>query len=356
MKFSAILLLPITFLYSMVIRFRNHLFNIGYSRSFSFEIPVIVVGNLSAGGTGKTPMIEYLVRLFRDTYRLAILSRGYKRDTRGFRIAGSADNALTIGDEPMQYFSKWKKDVVVAVGEDRVEAIPEILFQIPEVQIILMDDGFQHRSVNPNFTIMLTEYANPFYKDFMLPSGRLRESRKEAKRAHAIIVTKCPADLQGIHQGEIKGMIHKYAPADTPIYFTTNRYGQPKSIFNKLPQIEFEKVIVLTGIANPSSLIEYATSKWTVVDQLKYTDHHVFTRNDILNISKCYSSKEDGKTILITTEKDAVRLISCPYIDEISMLPIFFIPIQIEFLNHGAEFDDLLLRSVIEVNKIRAFH
>jgi len=295
-------------------------------------------------------MIEYLVRLFRETYRLAILSRGYKRKTKGFRIAGSADNALTIGDEPMQYFSKWKKDVAVTVGEDRVEAIPEILFQIPEIQIILMDDGFQHRSVNPNFTLMLTEYAKPFYKDYMLPSGRLREPRKEAKRAQAIIVTKCPADLQVIHQGEIRGKIQKYAPADTPIYFTTNRYGQLRSLFNKTPQIEFEKVIVLTGIANPASFHEYVSSKWTVVDHLNYPDHHVFTRNDISNISKSFS-KEDGKTTLITTEKDAVRLISCPYIDKISKLPIFFIPIQIEFLNHGAEFDDLLLGSAIDINK-----
>jgi len=147
MSLLGVLLLPFTLLYSLGVRLRNHLYNIDYSRSFKFEIPVILAGNLSAGGSGKTPMIEYLIRLLKDQYKLAILSRGYKRKTSGFRLASASDGYKDIGDEPMQYYNKWKEDIIMAVGEDRAEAIPKILFERPETQIILMDDGYQHRTV-----------------------------------------------------------------------------------------------------------------------------------------------------------------------------------------------------------------
>jgi tetraacyldisaccharide 4'-kinase len=190
-----ILLLPVAWLYEGITRLRNWLYDKGYKKSTSFPLPVISVGNLTVGGTGKTPHVEYLVRLLKDQRQLVTLSRGYGRQTKGFLIADEQANAATIGDEPMQFYQKFGHQIKVAVGEKRVPAIEQILRLYPKTEIILLDDAFQHRAVRPCFSILLSDYHRPFYTDFVLPAGRLRESRKGAGRADAVIFSKCPQNL-----------------------------------------------------------------------------------------------------------------------------------------------------------------
>ena len=192
-----ILLFPFSWLYYLITQIRNRLYDRGLKPSVKFELPVICVGNLTVGGTGKTPMIEHLIRLLQNRFKVATLSRGYGRATKGIRIAGPSENASTIGDEPFQFYTKFGKRITVAVGEERALAIPTILQECSDTQIILLDDGFQHRKVSPGFSILLTDYHRPFYNDFLLPSGRLRESRWGAERADVIVVTKCPSAYIG---------------------------------------------------------------------------------------------------------------------------------------------------------------
>jgi tetraacyldisaccharide 4'-kinase len=221
-----ILLFPITIIYWMVTALRNHLFDINYSRSFQFEPHVINIGNLSVGGSGKTPTVEYLIRLLKDKYVLATLSRGYRRTTKGFRLADQNDNYLSIGDEPFQYYSKFGHQVSVAVGEDRALAIPSILLERDNTQVILLDDAYQHRTVKPDLNILLTEFKKPFTSDYVLPSGRLRESRNGARRADIVLVTKCPEYVDASVQERLAQEIRKYSGPEVPVFFTRIRSAQ----------------------------------------------------------------------------------------------------------------------------------
>ncbi len=343
-----IILFPFTLVYSLIVRFRNHLYNIGYSRAFEFEVPVIVVGNLSVGGSGKTPVVEYLVELLKHKYKPATLSRGYKRKTSGFRIAGEDDTALTIGDEPMQYYHKWKSIVPVVVGEDRVEAIPKILFEHPDTNIIIMDDGYQHHAVTPYLAILLTPHLHPFYNDHLLPGGRLREPGTEAKRAAVIIVTKCPGDLEENEQEIIKAKIFKYSNEGVHIFFSTIYYDAPKLIFEskKEHRALYPDVILLTGIANPTSLKEYVQENWNLIEHLIFPDHQVYSDKDIGKIyNRFIEHKNDGLAIL-TTEKDAMRLKVSDTKGLLKKIPIFYVPIRVSFLKDGAEFDKFILQRI----------
>jgi len=343
-----IILFPFTLVYSLIVRFRNHLYNIDYSRAFKFEIPVIVVGNLSAGGSGKTPVIEYLVGLLKHEYKPAILSRGYKRKTDGFRIAEEDDTASTIGDEPKQYYEKWKGTVPVVVGEDRVEAIPKILFERPDTNIILMDDGFQHRAVTPYLALLLTTHSRPFYNDHLLPGGRLREPAKEAKRADVIIVTKCPEDLEDNEQVIIKSKILQYSTKNVPIFFSSIRHSVPIRVFGNLKDFKkiYRDVILLTGIADPTSLEEYVRANWNLIEHLVFPDHQIYTDKILGKIYDLFlQHKRDGLAIL-TTEKDAMRLKDPDTKGLLKNMPLFYIPIKVVFLKGGAEFDNLILQRI----------
>ncbi len=338
-----ILLFPVAVLYDAITRFRNRLYDVKIKPAVHFDIPVICVGNLSVGGTGKTPVIEYLIRLLGDKYKVAILSRGYKRKTKGFRIAALGDTATTLGDEPFQLYRKYGDKVKVVVGEDRAMAIPNLLQAESHVEVILLDDGFQHRSVTPSFSMVLTDYSKPFYTDFLLPAGRLRESRSNASRANVIIVTKCDVAITEQVMQEIKTKVKKYS--QRPVFFTSIQYGQVTPFGNHGLAIS-KKVLLVTGIANPDSLLVYANAHFTLLDHLKFPDHHAYTANDLKKIEDYYH--QHPAIMILTTEKDMVKLSEPSFGTVTSKLPFFYLPIEVAFVKDGKEFDELVLHSIFK--------
>jgi len=331
-----LLLFPFSIIYDLITRARNHLYNVGHKSSFRFDVPVISIGNLNAGGSGKTPMTEYIIRLLSPNHKLATLSRGYGRRSKGFRIANKKDNATTIGDEPYQMFLKFGNNVVVTVGEDRAFAIPNILQESDDFGAILLDDAFQHRAVNPDFSILLTEYSRPFTRDYILPAGNLRESRKGASRADVIVVTKCPSGK--IDTDTLTSDIREYA-GNKPVFFTTLRYGNLIS-FGSL-SLPSGKVILVTGIANPDPLWDYLRTRYEIIKHFRFADHHSFTEADINDIH--YDAQQLSDVCIVTTEKDMARLRSIPSVVAHAW---FYIPIEVEFLKNGSEFDTLVARQL----------
>ncbi len=343
MSLRVILLYPLTFLFTIITAFRNHLFNIGYSRSFNYDIMTINVGNLSVGGTGKTPMVEYLIKLLKETYSIATLSRGYKRKSKGFLIANGASTVYDLGDEPYQFYSKFGSEVTVAVGENRSLAIPRILMEHPETQTILMDDAYQHRTVTPDFNILLTQYSSPFYNDFVLPSGYLREARAGAKRADAIVVTKCPADLLNTSKEDIGQNIKRYSKKDVPIYFSTIDYGIP------VPFIKGHKfsgkVVLFAGLANIEPLVKYVSNSFQLIKVVSFNDHYNYKLKDIEELVK---RAEEHNAQLLTTEKDMVKIRSNQFFKSAKSIGLFYLPISVQFLfNKGGGFDSLIKEAII---------
>ncbi len=327
-------------LYDAVTRFRNRLYDLKVKPSVRFDIPVICVGNLSVGGTGKTPVIEYLIKLLVTKHSLAVLSRGYMRKTKGFRIANPSETASTLGDEPFQLYRKFGEWITVAVGEDRAMAIPNILQEASTVDLILLDDGFQHRRVSPSFSIVLTEYGNPFYKDFLLPTGRLRESRSNANRANAIIVTKCPLDIGDNTMETIRTEIGRYT--QHPVFFTGIRYGGLLP-FGEHRYEKTSKVVLVTGIASTAALRLFVDTHFVLVEHLNFSDHHDYTIADLEKIDAAL--KKDVSAIILTTEKDMVKLLDSRFDSFTTRLPFFYLPIEVEFVKDGKKFDDLVLQS-----------
>jgi len=343
MMLLRILLFPVTLLYDAITRFRNHLYNIGYKPSFRFEVPLIGVGNLNVGGSGKTPMIEYLIRLLKIEHKITILSRGYGRETRGLRFANEKESARTIGDEPLQFFRSFKDEVNVVVCEDRAFAIPHILQEFPDTNLVLMDDSFQHRSVNPKLNILLTEYAVPFYKDYVMPFGKLREARIGSCRADVIVVTKCEAKISLTEMDDITSAIHKIS-GDKPVFFSTIRYGDPIFISTNFNRITPD-VILVSGIANHAHFETYARTKFNVIKHFPFRDHHRYTKDELVSIKNYLTTI--GKPIsILTTEKDMARLLDPEFSEIVSDLPWFYIPIEIVFLKDGSEFDNLVTRTI----------
>lgn len=340
MKFLKWLLFPLAVLYDAVTRFRNHLFNIGHFKSFEFQTNVISVGNLSVGGTGKTPMVEYLIRLLNESAQVATLSRGYGRKTRGF-LKGDPDSAKVadIGDEPFQYLLKYGHHTDVYVGEERAWAIPAILFEKPETEVILLDDAYQHRSVKPSLSILLTKYNALFTDDFLLPAGRLREARKGADRADIIVVTKCPDEID---QKTVTAKINSYTHAQKPVFFTSVKYGEPV-VFNgeSQPNLKGATVVLVSGIANADDFEKYCTSQFDVIDHLRFSDHHHYKLKDI---EKIKSLRADRRVIFLTTEKDFVKLRE--FEKELADLPFYYLPIEIVFQDNKSEFDELVKKSI----------
>ena len=341
------LLFPFAFLYGIIVLIRNKLFDWKIFRSVSFNIPIISIGNISVGGTGKTPHTEYLIRLLKNKFKLAILSRGYGRDTKGFFIADSFSLAEEVGDEPKQYKQKFK-DVEVVVCESRKKGIRNILKKILDVNTILLDDAFQHRWVKPGLSIVLTDYFNIFPKDYLLPVGRLREFRSASKRADIIVVTKTPAVFSPILKRSILDLI-KLSP-EQKIYFSYIKYGE----FELLPEIECSNIpeknnyiLLFTGIAKPGPLEEHIARKCIEYDIIKFSDHHKYSKKDMQKIRETFHNIISPNKIILTTEKDAMRLDNPELIKIIQGLPVFYIPIETDFHNDcKEEFNEQILNYV----------
>lgn len=336
------LLWPFAWLYDLATRLRNYLYDIGHKKSFEFDTVVISIGNLNVGGSGKTPMVEYLIRLLADRYQLATLSRGYGRKTQGIRISTEADNARTIGDEPFQLSRKFDGTIKVVVGEERALAIPTILHQFPEVQVILMDDAFQHRAVKPQFSILVTDYEKPFYKDFLLPYGRLREARKGACRADVIVVSK--ADR--ISKIEMEMMIHSIQNivGEKPVFFSGLDYQEPLPILHQ-NHID-KKVVLVSGIAKNAHFEKEVSKLYKVAKHFRFEDHHVYTGQDIQRIHQIASELQVDS--ILTTEKDMVKLIAPQLLPLLQNKNWFYLPVRSVFLKDGIHFDKMILHMVEE--------
>lgn len=340
--------MPITWIYGAVIWLRNRLYDKNILNSLSFNFPIVCVGNLATGGTGKTPMTEYLVRLLKNDFKVATLSRGYKRKTTGFAIANESTTALEIGDEPMQFHKKFK-EITVAVGEERAVAIPQLLHEVPQTQVIILDDAFQHRQVKAGFNILLTDCANLFTRDFVLPAGDLRDVRSSYKRAQIIVITKCNPSLSITEKEKI---INEISPeVNQSVYFTTLVYDKPVHLFSEL-EINLTPdygVLLVCGIANPAPLKTHLVQKVDSYEMLRYPDHHIFHSNDLTDIKSQFSKINNDKKIILTTEKDAVRL--AKFKNELNDFPVFVIPVRHEFLfGEGYKFDAAIKNFVFNFN------
>lgn len=346
-----VLLWPVSLLYGFAVRLRNHLYNIGYKKSFSFQSTVISVGNLSAGGNGKTPMVEYLIRLLIPNNEIAVLSRGYGRRTSGFRLAEQNDSASGIGDEPLQMFKKFSPRLTVAVGESRALAIPKILFEKPEVEVIILDDAFQHRSVIPQLSILVTDYRAPFFRDFLLPAGRLREPRNGAKRAHVVVVTRCPPHIDKEKRGHFIKEIRKYHPG-VPVCFSSIIYKDPVHYTTGVKLDSNPMVMLISGIASPKPLVEYVSNRYKLVGHLRFRDHFRYTKKVIDRIEEQFQELPGDSKILLTTEKDMVRLAEFDH--RLKNWPLYYLPIECGFIDGNEKFNKMVLNSLesIEHTKI----
>lgn len=340
LKSFRLMLLPFSVLYGMVVSVRNLLYDRGMVAITRFNVPVICVGNLSVGGTGKSPMVEYLLSMLAGRFRMATLSRGYRRRTRGYVLADSTTSALEIGDEPMQFHLKFP-DVAVAVGERRVEAVPQLLFDRPDTGIIILDDAFQHRAIRAGFNILLTDFSNPYSRDFFLPAGDLRDARSRANQAEVIIVTKCPAELTSYQAGQLS---RELAPRPGQhLFFSSIAYGTPYALRTR-EQIDLAadiEILLICGIANPEPLKKWLEIKVAGFDMMRYRDHHIFNIDDLKEIRHRFQSLHHQRKIILTTEKDAVRLQK--FGQSLDDLPIYVIPIRMEFLFDGSgKFRDII--------------
>jgi tetraacyldisaccharide 4'-kinase len=285
-------------------------------------------------------MVEYLISLLHPKYSLATLSRGYKRKTKGYALANANTTALEIGDEPMQFHKKFP-GVAVAVGEERIVAIPQLLHDRPETNVIILDDAFQHRSIKPGFNILLTECSDLYTRDFFLPTGDLRDQRASYKRANVIVVTKCPADITEEQRNKI---IKEIKPLDhQKVFFTTIEYGTPYHIITKGERLiaTEDEILLVCGIANPAPLKDYLMQQSKTYDQMSFSDHHIFTIDDLNDIKKKFNDFTAAQKVVITTEKDAVRLLK--FYDELLPMPLFVLPVQHRFLfSEGIQFDGIV--------------
>lgn len=334
-------LYPLSWLYGLGVCLRNKLFDWGWLRSKSFDVPVICVGNLSVGGTGKTPHTEYLIKLLqKENVNVAMLSRGYKRKSKGYVLAGNKSSVTEIGDEPYQIKSKFA-DIRVAVDENRCHGIEQLLkLKDPAVDAILLDDAFQHRSVKAGINILLTDYHRLLCEDTLLPAGRLREPASGKNRAQIVIVTKCPDDIKPIDFNIITKRLHLYPYQQ--LYFSRFRYGVLTPLFPQKTNgrktlsslTEDAQVLLVTGIASPAPLVKEVESHTPHIKLLAFDDHHDFRTKDLQQIKEQFMRLEEGKRLIITTEKDATRLKHQSALDEKLKPYIYVLPVEIEFLQN----------------------
>jgi tetraacyldisaccharide 4'-kinase len=325
------LLFPFSILYGWITSIRNIFFDRGILKSYSFDLPIIAVGNLSVGGTGKTPQIEYLIRLLSPNYKIATLSRGYKRKSEGFILANESSTAEVLGDEPFQIHQKFPK-IQVAVDANRKNGIEQLLKLNHKPEVILLDDAFQHRKVKAGFYILLSSYDDLFCDDFMLPTGNLRESRSGAKRANVIIITKCPKDLSELAQETIR----KRIGLPVPVFFSFIDYDS--EVYNEFESKNVMDIrgvdkLLLAGIAKPETFFAYLQAEKNV--KMEFPDHHNFSEKDIEEIKNKATNK-----LIITTEKDYVRL------KNQNLKSLFYLPIKSSFISKGDDFNKIILNYV----------
>lgn len=330
-------LLPCSKLYGAATWLRNKLFDWGILRQVEFDVPVLTVGNLSAGGTGKTPHVEYIASALGHRYHIGILSRGYKRATKGFIMAGSNHSPRDIGDEAYQVFRKFGGRVAVAVCENRVEGIRRLLELDPKINLIILDDAFQHRYVKPTVSIVIAEYRRPIYTDKLLPYGRLRESAHGLNRADILIISKCPTTMRPWDfRQEIKNYnLYPYQH----LYFSRLAYQHLRPVFpdvaSTVPYLDWltesDSILAVAGIGNPRPFVRHLKSFGAVVKVDIFPDHHHFTRKDIEHIARRYSNLKGNNRIIVTTEKDAVRLATNPYFPHELKASTFYLPVEVEF-------------------------
>ncbi|WP_423818234.1 tetraacyldisaccharide 4'-kinase [Salinimicrobium sp. TIG7-5_MAKvit] len=326
-------LYPFSILYGTAMRVRNQLYDREILPVHSFDLPVIAVGNLSMGGTGKSPMVEYLTQLLKVNYRVATLSRGYRRKTSGYILLTGTETASEVGDEPLQFKYKFP-EVAVAVDENRSHGIAELLNVKPKPEVVLLDDAFQHRRVKAGFYILLTSYSKLYRNDLVLPAGDLREPASGAKRARVIVVTKCPANLSVEEQMEI---VKKLKPtAGQEVFFTTIAYSEKVMGRNgsyALKDLQKNPFTLVTGIANPQPMVEHLEALGLKFEHKKFKDHHNFTEAELRELQH--------EEFILTTEKDYMRLKN-----EISREKIFYLPIRSCFLQREEAFEDLVLEHI----------
>ena len=328
---------------------RNKLYDQKYFASIYFNVPVISIGNLTVGGTGKTPHVEYLLRLLHHK-KVATLSRGYKRKTKGYVLADSSATADSLGDEPLQYYLDYPA-VRVAVAENRAKGIKQLIRQFPELDVLILDDAYQHRGVKPSLNILLTDYARLFYQDYVLPAGRLREFPSGANRADVIVVTKCPDAINPEELEKIKKTVTSYADKQVPVYFTSYNYGKLVPCFQSQPVSK--KVLLITAIANATPLIHFLEEQaYEILQHYQFPDHFAYTAVEVQKIFKDWQRYSQSYPVtIITTRKDAVKL-SAPDLGSFwKTAPLFYLPIQVTFIQDQADFDALILKHLASKSK-----
>ena len=345
--FFKYLLFPFTLIYAFIISVRNLMFDWGCLKSTSFNLPIISVGNISVGGTGKTPHTEYLIKLLQNTYTLASLSRGYKRKSKGFLLADNKSNSYDLGDEPMQMNRKFPK-LNVAVDGDRVNGVKQLLSSKRNLKLdcILLDDAYQHRYIKPGLSILLIDYNRPISRDFVMPVGRLRERANGQKRADIIIVSKCPANLSDSETVKLKNEIRPLPYQE--LYFTSLDYAAIEPVFpdatlntdlNNSGK-DSQGILLVTGIANPSPLRDYLKGFCSEFDEIQFPDHYTFKDKDLEHIETTFQKLKAKNKMIVTTEKDAVRFLDMSIESDILRHNMVYVPLQIKFINHSkAHFD-----------------
>lgn len=352
------MLTPLSWLYGMAVWVRNKLFDLGILRQVEFDVPVVGLGNITIGGTGKTPHTEYILSNLSGRYKIAVLSRGYKRRTKGFIVANSKSTPETIGDEPWQIYNKFGRVIKVAVCENRRMGISELLNLYPDLELILLDDSFQHRWVKPKISILLMEYSRPVYKDHLLPLGRLRESPHEINRADKVIVTKCPDNLNPIDYRIVTKDLDlmKFQK----IYFSRYAYDDLRPVFpdeakfsvNLRSLSQKDSVYLLTGIAHPRYFVLHFKNYPFHKRVEHFPDHHNFSRKDIAKVADTFRAMKGERKLIITTEKDAVRLVHNPYFPPELKPFVFFQPIRVEMVTGPYGHDNDLIHDLIHELKL----
>lgn len=353
-KILTFLLTPASWIYGAVTSVRNKLFDWGVLSQTEFDVPIVGIGNLTVGGTGKTPHTEYIASQLCSTYKIAVLSRGYKRKTRGYVLANSKSTPDTIGDEPWQIYNKLGMNVKVAVCESRKKGIQNLLRQFPDLDMILLDDSFQHRWVKPKISILLMEYGRPVAKDKLLPLGRLREPASEVCRADKVIITKCPENVSALDfRIKVKELdLMKFQK----IYFSKYNYESLKPVFPEDAPFhaslnalnENDSVLLLTGIAHPRYFVRHMNQYHFRLKVMHYPDHHDFSRSDLMKIEEIFRAMKGERKIILTTEKDAVRLVHNPYFPADLKRFAFYEPISVKMLGGVYGNDHNLIDDILE--------
>ena len=341
------LLLPISFIYAFVLFLRHKMYDWGILKSKSFNIPNICVGNLNLGGTGKTPHIEYLVRLLSEEYKIAVLSRGYGRKTKGYILANDSHNHNDIGDEPLQYHKKFD-NIHIAVDEDRCEGVTRLLKEENPPQLILLDDAYQHRKIKAGLNILLTDYYNLYSNNHLVPTGILRDIKAAAKRADIIVVTKSPNVISPYNKRDVENSL-KPLPHQK-VFYSYIDYQEFKPFSKTSYEFDIKEAktaLLFCGIANTYSLEDHLKRKYNTVAKVQFNDHHDFTEKDIDIVIERYNALIGKHKIIVTTEKDAMRLINSSFVNKFDEIPVFTIPIKVKFHNEeGNNFDDEIIKYV----------